>query len=195
MENSTNNQSTTIIMMRGLPGSGKSQIARVVQAQLQNHVVVLDPDGIDFSSEAYILMASQLRESGVDEKLYPYRFLRSQAHTAIENGKIVLWNQAFTHQDLLDRTIKNLTVYAHEVGKEVEIFVVEVDIEPDKALNRIQDRVMNGGHDVPQEVFNRFVREYTTFESYGYPIIRISGDDDPAKSALKIIREANLNLN
>jgi len=113
-----------LIMVRGLPGSGKSYLAQLLQKRLGGDVVMLDPDGTDYTSGAYASFSAKLTSEGVDEKLHPYRYLRAQAYEGITDHKVIIWNQAFTNNDLLDRTIKNLQAYAAEHNEKLPAMVV-----------------------------------------------------------------------
>lgn len=179
-----------LIMIRGLPGSGKSYVARELQKQLDaGALVILDPDATDYDSQAYKDFSAALTAEGVDAKLHPYRFLRSRGYAAILEGKVIIWNQAFTHLDLLDRTIKNLQAYATEHGVELPAFVVEVEVELKVAKQRVHERAAAGGHDVTDEVFERFINDYKSFDGFGYDIVKVNGTADVAESASRIAAE------
>ncbi len=176
-----------LVLVRGLPGSGKSYISKILAEKLREKICILDPDSTDYSSDEYKKMTAQLRAEGVDEKFYPYRFLRAQAYEAIETNKIIVWNQAFTNLDMLKKTILNLQTYASEHGKDLKIAVVEVEIDPDLAKKRVKERVSLGGHDVDAETFTRFIADYKSFEDQDFNLVKVHGEDDADKSANKII--------
>jgi predicted kinase len=176
-----------IIMIRGLPGSGKSTIAKALVNHLgPESAIVLDPDLIDFDNKDYKSLESGLREEGVDEKLYPYRYLRMLAHRAISAGKIVIWNQAFTHQELLHKTIVNLESYAAERSIATRSLVVEVNIDEQTAKTRVTDRVNQGKHSVSEKEFMRFLSDYKPFSGYNHHVISVDGTLEPYES-VKII--------
>ena len=132
---------TKLIIIRGIPGSGKSYIAKHLADKLDAlHTQLIDPDAIDYDSNDYKSLSAELLLEGVDTKLHPYRYLRALAYRAISAEKAVIWNQAFTHQDLLDRTIKNLQNYATEHHISILIFVIEVSIDIDVAKKRVLNR-------------------------------------------------------
>src|SRR5437764_567996 len=111
----TENTHPTLLMVRGLPGSGKSYLAMALsQALGQGNVVILDPDATDYNSPEYLELSKSLSAEGVDEKFHPYRYLRSKAYKAIENNQIIIWNQAFTNLDCFNKTVANLQTYAEE---------------------------------------------------------------------------------
>jgi predicted ABC-type ATPase len=177
------NTKPKLVIVRGLPGSGKSYISGLLSANIGvSKTVLLDPDSINFDSNDYLAFSKPLTTEGVDEKLFPYRYLRALAYRAISAGKTIIWNQAFTHQDLLDRTIKNLQNYAKEHGVELGVLVVEVLIDTKIAKQRVQDREKTGGHGVADEEFERFIADYSSFANYGYPTLQVDGSADVQKS-------------
>lgn len=189
MKDSSANLKPVLVMIRGLPGSGKSYLATEIQNQTESgQVILLDPDATSYSTEEYISFSSDLSATGVDEMLHPYRYLRSNAYKAIISGKVIIWNQAFTNQDLLHRTIVNLQTFAKEKGIELPVLVVEVDIDPAKAKERVANRAEQGGHDVSLEKFERFINDYSSFSEYGYQSITVNGEENVSANA-KIIKQ------
>lgn len=172
-----------LILIRGVPGSGKSYLAVALQAALgKETVVTLDPDATNYKGKEYAAFSEGLTKEGVDSKLHPYRFLRAQAYAAIVAHKVIIWNQAFTNLDGFDKTVKNLQAYATDHGTELPVLVVEVEISEHVAKQRVTKREQQGGHGVPDEAFARFLNEYTTFADKGYNIIVVNGEDDVARS-------------
>src|ERR1700733_10930100 len=95
-----------LLIIRGLPGSGKTYLAAALREALgANRVVMLDPDAIDYTSKTYAGHTHALTTAGIEEKFHPYRFLRSKAERGITSQKIVIWNQPFTLPDGLERTL------------------------------------------------------------------------------------------
>lgn len=176
-----------LIMIRGLPGSGKSYLANALKKAIgDDKVVTLDPDTIDKNSKDYVEMATTLTSEGVDEKLFPYRYSRGQAYKGIEENKVVMWNQAFTNLDGFNKTIINLQTYAADHGTELPVLVVEVEIGHDTAKNRVAERASKGGHDVPADAFDRFINDYKTFANEGHNVVVVNGDDDINESVTKV---------
>jgi deoxyadenosine/deoxycytidine kinase len=187
MENSTIIKPVFVII-RGLPGSGKSYIATEIANQIGRAAIeVLDPDATDYSSDEYNSFSQDLSLQGVDNKLHPYRYLRAKAYEAIISDKVIVWNQAFTNLDLLDRTIKNLQAFASEHGRELPALVVEVEIDHATAKARVASRAQQGGHGVSDEAFARFIDDYTSFSSYGYKTVKIDGDLDVYANTKQIV--------
>jgi len=186
MKNLTN-QKPVLVMIRGLPGSGKSYLATEIVVQMgPDKVEVLDPDATDYTAQEYVSFSKELSSQGVDDKLHPYRYLRSRAYKAIISGKVIIWNQAFTNLDLLDRTIKNLQAFASDHDAELPVLVVEVEINQNIAKERVDSREGQGGHGVSAEAFARFVQDYASFSEYGYETVTVNGDGDVSASANRI---------
>jgi len=179
----------TLIMVRGIPGSGKSYVVAKLQESIgKDDVVVLDPDAIDYSSKEYTELSSTLTTEGVDSKLHPYRFLRANAHQAIDAHKIIIWNQAFIDLDGFTKTVNNLSTYALEHDTQLSTLVVEVEINGDIAKHRVAKRAAEGGHDVPEEAFNRFIDRYESFATKGYTTVTVEGEGDVATSVSSVMQ-------
>ncbi|HEU5187615.1 MAG TPA: AAA family ATPase [Candidatus Saccharimonadales bacterium] len=173
----------TLIMIRGVPGSGKSYLAAGLQKAIgKEKATMLDPDKIDKTSEEYRIHSEALTKDGVDEKFHPYRFLRARAYGAITAHKIVIWNQAFIDFEGFKKTVDNLQAFATEHDTKLPTLVVEVEVGGHIAKARVADRAKQGGHDVPEEAFDRFIEQYRSFSEQGYDIVTINGEDDGAKS-------------
>jgi predicted ABC-type ATPase len=184
------NAGPILMMIRGVPGSGKSYLAAALKKSLgQDGVVVLDPDAIDQTNEAYLNFSKQLALEGVDEKFHPYRFSRAQAYEAITSGKIIIWNQAFVNLDGFEKTVNNLRTYATEHGVRLPLLVVEVAVNTTTAKSRITERQAQGGHGVPGEAFARFVGDYASFSEKGYDVVSVNGEDNIAMS-VAIVKKA-----
>lgn len=169
-----------LLLIRGIPGSGKSYFAQHLYAALgSNTAILLDPDTTDYSSDAYLRHVQEQQDEGIDPKLYPYRFLRSQAYDGIAHDKIIIWNQPFSNLEILQKVTDRLQEYAVSKSKQLTIHMVEVTIDPTIAQERVKQRVNNGGHGPSEDTFQRFVREYSTAVPLGYNIIPINGLDEP----------------
>lgn len=176
-----NNTRPVLLLVRGLPGSGKSYFSDILYKSLdKNSTVLLDPDATDYTSEAYKQHVQQQTAEGVDAKLLPYRYLRAQAYRAIENHQLIIWNQPFTNLDILQKVTTRLQEHAIEHGTTLPILVIEVSIDPTVAKQRVEERKNKGGHGPNDEVFARFVNEYSTAAPLGYDVMPIDGTQDPA---------------
>ncbi|HJQ08217.1 MAG TPA: AAA family ATPase [Candidatus Saccharimonadales bacterium] len=179
----------TLILIRGLPGSGKSYLASALQKALgKERVLTLDPDTIDYLSKEYTDLSKDLTSEGVEKKFHPHRFLRTKAHTAITSNKIIIWNQAFTNLGGFNRTVAYLQTYALEHDTHLPLLVVEVEISHDTAKARIAKREKQGGHSVPEGAFVRFINDYASFADKGFNTIVVHGEDDISASVASVIK-------
>lgn len=177
-----------LVIVRGIPGSGKSHIANKIRELIgEENAIVLDPDTIDKKSQEYATLSHELSATGVDSKFYPYRFLRAKAYDAITHSKAIIWNQAFTDFDGLKKTIVRLQTFASEQTTQLPVLIVEVEIDEAVARQRVSERALQGGHDVPSDVFDRFISQYQSFANKGYDVITVSGEDDASYSAVAVI--------
>lgn len=181
-----------LIIVRGIPGSGKSYFAEVLQQTIgKEKTIMLDPDATDYNSPEYIAHVKQQNIDGVDPKLHPYRFLRAKAYKAITDSKIILWNQPFTNLEILKKVTDRLQEYAAESGTTLPILVIEVSINPKIAKERVEKRRTEGGHGPSENTFDRFVNEYSTSSVNGYSVVEVNGEDDPSVGILKVTEVLN----
>lgn len=184
-----NNATPILMLVRGLPGSGKSHVARALQAALgTDRTVILDPDDIDQTSKAYQEHSAKLAAEGVDKKFHPYRFLRAKAHAGITAHKIIIWTQAFTDLEGFNKTVLNLQNYAHEHGTQLPLLVVEVEVSHGVAKERAAGREAQTGRSVPEEAFARFIRDYRSFANEGFNTVTVHGEDDVNASVKTIMK-------
>lgn len=187
----------TLILVRGLPGSGKSYLATALQEAIEQltgegTVVMLDPDATDYESREYAEHTKALSAEGVDPKLHAYRFLRAKAHKGIASRKVIIWNQPFTNLEIFNKMVANLQAHADEHNTELPILVVEVEVDHAIAKKRVTKRQQEGGHGPSDTTFNRFINDYTSFAGHGYNTVTIRGEDDLSVSVpvvMKALRE------
>lgn len=165
-----------LVLIRGIPGSGKSYFAKALREAIGiDRSIMLDPDATNYDSDEYKAHVDQQNAEGVDPKLHPYRFLRAQAYDAITEHKIVLWNQPFTNLEIMQKVTDRLQEHAGENNTTLPILVIEVDIDPAIAKERVAQRKKEGGHGPTDETFARFTNEYATSATVGYKVITVDG--------------------
>lgn len=177
-----------LILIRGLPGSGKTYIAERLAEEFEKTTIVsLDPDTINYDSEDFKQHVIEQNTEGVDPILHDYRFLRAKAYDAIVAHKVLIWNQPFTNLEILQKITTRLSEHAEEHDTKLSIIIVEVDINPAIAKERVANRKAQGGHGPDDERFERFINEYETSASLGYKIIAVNGADAVEESIEKIL--------
>ena len=190
MDSTTSLHGPILIFIRGIPGSGKTYLATALVDSIgKENITVLDPDSIDLTSREYLEFSKSLTADGVDEKFHPYRWSRSLAYDAIVAKRIIIWNQAFSNFDGLQKTVVNLQAYAKEHSSDLPVLIVEVEVPEDVARTRTLEREKEIGREVSEENFNNFVSRYVSFAGEGYECITVKGDDDVATSTTKVIQK------
>lgn len=181
-----------MILMRGLPGSGKSYIASALaEAVDKESIVMLDPDATNYESEEYKKHTKQLTEEGVDASLHAYRFLRGKAYQGIVDHKVILWNQPFTNLEIFKKMIERMQDHALEHKSKLLILIVEVEADPKVAKERIAKRKTEGGHGPSDATFTRFVNDYFTFSHLGYSTVTVNGSDKVSTSVSTVMKALN----
>jgi predicted ABC-type ATPase len=178
-----------LIIIRGIPGSGKSYLAHALKTTIgEEQVVSLDPDAIDKSSQEYAALVRELTAEGVNPKLHLYRFSRAKAFDAISSKKIIIWNQPFIDFESLKKMVDRLQEYAAEHQLTLPVVIVEVEAPESLARERVLKRKEQGGHGPDDIVFAQFIRNYTTFAGNGYPTVAVHGGDDVSLSVATILK-------
>lgn len=181
-----------LIVVRGMPGSGKSYLAAELQKSLgPDEVVVLDPDATDYESEVYKEHVKVQMAEGVDPKLHAYRFLRAQAYDGIVAHKVVIWNQPFTNLEIFNKMVDRLRTHAAEHHTRLPILVVEVEIDPEVAKERVQQRKRDGGHGPSDNTLAQRISDYKSFADEGYDTVTVHGEDDVSVSVSVILKALN----
>jgi adenylate kinase family enzyme len=162
------NQNPLLILIRGLPGTGKSTVAHDIEAILKDKIVILDPDTIDTESKDFLDFSDNLRGK-VDEKIFPYRYLLNKGYKALEENKIVIWGQAWTKLWGIKSALKSL----REKSPNLKPFVIEIELPLNIAQERINHRVNKGGKDLNLRPLEEFLSAFekwddTQFEEVTY---------------------------
>mgnify|MGYP000290362272 CR=1 FL=1 len=172
----TKQEYPTLIIVRGLPGSGKTYVAqKLIQEFARDEIIMLDPDVVDQKSSEYIAHVKQATADGVDPKLHLYRFLRAQAYHGIAACKTIVWNQPFTNLEIFNKMMANMQLQATEHNVDLKVLVVEVSTDPTVAKQRVDARKKSGGHGPSDATFDRFAHDYHSFADAGYKTVSIDG--------------------
>lgn len=189
MNKQQNRAYPTLILVRGLPGSGKSYLAIELQKLIgKEKVVMLDPDATDYDSTEYAEHVKAQTADGVDPKLHAYRFLRAKAHRGIASHKVIIWNQPFTNLEIFNKMVANLRAHAAEHDTYLPVLVVEVEIDHGIAKDRVAKRKQAGGHGPSDNTFTRFTNDYISFANHGYNTVTVDGKGDIATSVSLVMK-------
>lgn len=182
-----------LILIRGLPGSGKTYLAEALRSSIGSEAVtMLDPDKIDTTSDTYLRLCESLRAEGIEEKFFPNRFLKTIGRDAITNHKIIIWNQPFTDWSGFERSVDSLRSFAASNHIKLPIMLVEVTVSLETAKLRVDDRKLQGGHGPSEGRFSRFVSDYVSFAGKGYQTVKVNGEDDVKVSVETILTELRM---
>lgn len=143
-----------MIFLRGLPGTGKTTLALEIQKRSPEAVVVLDPDLIDYESENYTAFLKSIPEGS--EKFAPYRFLLNKASKALQEGKEVIWVQAWTKIRGMELAASSL----RKIDKEIDIKIVELEVPEEEIKKRLEKRKSSGGHTLDRRPLEEFMSSY-----------------------------------
>lgn len=185
MIDSSDNQ-TTVLFIRGLPGSGKTTIANILKENLPKGTKVLDPDDVNQQSRAYLDHVKNMISQKVDSKLFVYRYLRQQAYQSITDKRIVIWNQPFTSLEIFNKLITRLKDHAKSVNVKLKIYIIEVEIDDKLAYSRVIKRIKDGGHGPSKNRFMQHRGDYSSFANAGYDVITVNGYSSK-KAALELL--------
>lgn len=135
------------IAMRGLPGSGKSTIAReLVQRLLATGQTAINLDRDMFRTANGFTVAA----TGAFEEV-----ITKQQEVIITNALLAGWTVIESSTNLNNRFLKEMLKLAVSCGAEVEIQDVNTDIEI--CIERDENRRLAGGHFVGEDVIRSFV--------------------------------------
>jgi thymidylate kinase len=176
-----------LVFVRGMPGSGKSYLADALAKSLgSENIMMLDPDHIDFDSQAYKDLSKSLSAEGLDEKIHPFRWLRTSAYGGITDHKVIIWNQPFTDEGIFSRLVTHLQDYAKERQVNLPVLLVEVDIDPAVAKARIIKRKQVGGHGPSEKTLKSRIAGYKSYANEGIKTVTVQGEADIAESVAKV---------
>lgn len=176
-----------LVIIRGLPGSGKSYLAAALRDTIGERVELLDPDAVNLDDPDFRAYSDDLTRQDVDAKFHVYRYVRDKAYQAIKDRKILVWNQPFTDLDGLKTTVARLQTYAQDHDLPLPLLVAEVEIDARLAHDRVVQRKQQGGHGPDDERFERFVDQYHSFAAEGFATVAIQGGGDVTNSVGTIL--------
>lgn len=157
-----------LVIVRGLPGSGKTFLSHKLKDVIQRESTsVLDPDEINRETYEYVEFTARLRSDNamLDPKFFPFRYLIEMASNSLNQGGIVIWNQPFSDLEGLAITFERL---GRNVDRPFEILIIDLEISPELARKRIEERIKNGGHGPDRKKFDDFVAGFQRADCMGH---------------------------
>ena len=169
------NEPSILIIVRGIPGSGKSYLSERLHDTIgHKKSVLLDPDTLDTTSTDFQEFSKQLSREGLDSAIHPFRWLRYQACQHARPGYVTIWNQPFTQKGIFDRLVTFIQAEADKNNVKVKVLVVEVIAPKEIAYSRIVARIKSGGHGPSENTFAKRVEDFISF-SDSYETLQLDG--------------------
>lgn len=186
--------SPLFIIIRGIPGSGKTDLAEYVQTKWDtSNLVVLDPDYVNQTDPDFLSYRSdQLatdeiykkesfeNDPQLIDKLVVSRYLLNQAKEAISTGKSVIWNQPWSIKYNILWTINEIQLSASEQAR-VHPIIVELVIRESVARKRVESRKTRGGHGPSERTFLGMAQKHEEIGVMDFPILKLSSEDPTEK--------------
>lgn len=182
--------SKLLILVRGLPGAGKTEFSRELSSRFCEGCERLNPDEIRTKEEDYddFINELRLRNPGVSSKYYPYRYLRNRAKRLLNKGEVVIWDQPWTWFDGIRFTVNHLD---ETVEGKLQVFIIDVESDPVQAWKRVETRVEKGGHGPDKETFGNFIKDFRTAEELPYESFLVNGQGVLEEEVDEVLLEIN----
>ncbi len=174
-------QKSLLVVIRGLPGSGKSTIMDHCIKKLDS-AVRLDPDKINLESDDFVSFC-QGRHLSVSLEKRMYRFLLYQACSSLQNKQVVIWEQPWRQFRLFLLTLENIAIIAYNIASPdfsnlpFSVKVVEFVIDQNIAQQRVSRRFEEGKHCLTPAQFSQFLDSLEPFDPL-FPTLTVDGTED-----------------
>jgi hypothetical protein len=161
-------QGPVLILLRGLPGAGKSTLTKEIVSSfsIQTAVEVIDPDAITPDDPHFQNFKAEDSEPD-REKVLVYRYNSYRAIQFLTLKKIVIWDQVWSKLDGLVLTVRKILGGLVGVGEDnfrLPIFVMEIHYSAEQAYIRVEGRNRKG-KDLPIHIFEKYVNNFRHIES------------------------------
>lgn len=171
-----------LIIIRGIPGSGKSAISKELVRQLNSSstrdVTLIDPDENVYKNSDANTQTSTSRED-----------LQIKAMVALQKGGVVIWDQLLTSIDSLEKInlIKKLIQPA-------VLTLIEISLETEVAWDRVLKRQELGEQFGPdRDQFDDYLSKWSSLHEAGLDgLILVDGNQSVEESTRVILNGLNL---
>lgn len=173
------NLKTTCLFIRGLPGSGKTTLAKNVSSVLK--FVLLDPDELHIQ---------ELDGTNTGERLknIKYRYLVKNCIETLKNNQNVIWSQPWRKIENIKITVDNINqLIPGTKPNNLSFVVAEIVIDKDLSWKRCSRKFDT------RELFNQYVDKYQSY-NLNLPYIRLDGNQNSQKITSELLSQL-VNLN
>lgn len=169
----------TLIMLRGIPGSGKTTLGNELMHALGTKAVGFNPDDFRYKDGKY--------DGSPASGDQIFALLDQMAISSLNCGKIVVWQRVWT-------TIKSYGDLQDQVKNKLHperLLLIEIDIQKTSAWERIAKREMSGGKQrISLEEFDYYVNRYVSLKGKipDNEFLSLKGEDDVRNNSQLIIK-------
>ncbi|MFZ2663933.1 MAG: AAA family ATPase [Patescibacteria group bacterium] len=159
------NKYPILILIRGLPGSGKSSISLELVKRMDGKVI--DPD----------LISAIRPKSYRNERLRKFRLCTKNARSYLNKKLNVIWCQPF-------RKAQNIELVVNSLGMDyLNSFLVDIKIPLEVSWIRSRNKFFND-----REIFNEFVSKCLPIPpEYKIPTLTLNGEDEVSSNVNKVL--------
>lgn len=132
-----------LIFIRGLPGAGKSTLAKRIKNNSKEKYSIVEPENVNLVST---------EKDPIKNKNFKYRINLKSCIGYLEEGNNVIWAQPWRKMDGLNRTLDFIfELYSNPI----ELWMIEIAIKPEEAWERAKYKLEPHGY-----TWEKYFREY-----------------------------------
>jgi len=187
------------MLLRGIPGAGKSCLATALREVSGDRFrwLLLDRDILRTSisdQERLRAFLAKHEWAAREPEMGIYRFFLWQTIAGLHGGRNIMWAQPRVRLDLLRLTVDRLHKTFHCT---FQLLVVDVEVDPEVAWERVANRVKTGGHGPVRSAFTQMVAAYQSADPDEVPLVRLDGSqpvNDLRERVLCELRQLSLGV-
>jgi adenylate kinase family enzyme len=153
------------IFIRGLPGVGKTSLAKAVSAV--HRATILNPDDLSQSNNLGDLKTARL-------KVLKYRFLLDRCIEELKNGKNIIWEQPWRKTKNIQITVDNIKKATQRSNFPAKFLVVEICTDKNISWDRSKNKFKTLDH------FEKYINKYQKY-NLKLPYLPLSGSENTAE--------------